>query len=500
MAGVKLNVPILNTQIKNAYYFNGRVLSAEAMQSEQTAARLHREQLAQGFGDGIVKGLNVSPKISTGTSSVTVSAGLAFNRLGQALVLPEATDIELTLATGQGDSAAADTGFDDCLTSHSNPIGDDAVATQLALYVLFLSPAIGYQGSVPMVGFDDSGMASQCRSEYIVEGVQFRLLKVGLEEGLFVNGETAEALNALEDFAGGGIAGGDLGFTQTGDYLLDKEIARSRFRNWVAHLFIGSRAYRELVRDPYVYANPLASYEPDQPGILQVLYENGYLAACDVPLAVVHFSASGIDFIDQWAVRRRVTRTIDVPGLINDRRFAEAEAAFAQFQAQIAYLTTPRGSAELQNVNKSELTSVQMKNLRAVDAFRYLPPVGIVPISEGGFLGVSETVFFDSLQIRNHPDEIEAPLLISGERVPTLIQHSLRYPAFDLTLDRFLWVYGIDENFMRLDEEEGNGEALKTARPCRVFASGYVPLFAEGRFDRDRYNYVNYILEDRDDL
>src|SRR5437870_5545906 len=93
-----LFTPILNDQTRSVSFFNGRLLSGEAMADEQRAVRAARELLAQGVGDGVVSGLEVAE--ASGSSSktspvVTVTAGLAIDRRGEILLLPGDTDVRL---------------------------------------------------------------------------------------------------------------------------------------------------------------------------------------------------------------------------------------------------------------------------------------------------------------------------------------------------------------------------------------------------------------------
>ena len=54
-----LLTPILNTDIRNTHFFNGRVLTAEDLSQEQEANRRQHWLLGQALGEGVVHGLEV---------------------------------------------------------------------------------------------------------------------------------------------------------------------------------------------------------------------------------------------------------------------------------------------------------------------------------------------------------------------------------------------------------------------------------------------------------
>ena len=92
-------------------------------------------------------------------------------------------------------------------------------------------------------------------------------------------------------------------------------------------------------------------------GALDELRRQTLLDDCDVPLALLCWTQSGIKCVDMWAVRRRSARQpVGDPWslLVDERRFAEAEAMLLQFQRQIEEMLTEPG----------------LKNVTAVSRFR----------------------------------------------------------------------------------------------------------------------------------
>ena len=60
-----LFTPILNDRTRSPHFFNGRLLTGEAMADEQRAQHVSNELLAQAVGDGVAYGLEVSRPTQT---------------------------------------------------------------------------------------------------------------------------------------------------------------------------------------------------------------------------------------------------------------------------------------------------------------------------------------------------------------------------------------------------------------------------------------------------
>src|SRR6516165_9833646 len=125
---IKLLAPVLDQGIRNTNFFNGRLLTAGDLQTEQDADRSHRAQLAQAVGEGVVTGLLVTlldDGSGGGAPVVRVAGGLALNRCGQALALPTSTEV---VFTAQADQLPPDAGlFAACTCPPSAPGTDRGV-------------------------------------------------------------------------------------------------------------------------------------------------------------------------------------------------------------------------------------------------------------------------------------------------------------------------------------------------------------------------------------
>src|SRR6266852_5243005 len=97
-----LTEAILDSGIQNTNFFNGRILNAGDLQTDQDANRQQHEQLTLAIGAGIVRGLWVEfVSAGSGTTApiLSVTQGLAFNANGQAIALPLDVQVALTRVT-----------------------------------------------------------------------------------------------------------------------------------------------------------------------------------------------------------------------------------------------------------------------------------------------------------------------------------------------------------------------------------------------------------------
>jgi hypothetical protein len=349
---IRLLEPVLADGIRHIHFFNRRLLTAEDLSQEQDANRKHHELLGKAIGEGVAYGLEVvqAQAAEDLRRTVTVSPGLAVSRRGQALLLPQAADV---LLVGEPGSAAAEAGtFVVCGT----PAGT-AQPTGTGVYILVLSPASEFQERAPSVGLGDNGVARGCGSRYLVQGVQFRLLPLSVPAGFSIPGDA------------------------------------KTLRNRLAHLCIGTATVRQFPQDPFT---PLESYGPIDE--LRLLEGDRRLTDCDVPLALIYWAANGVRFVDMWSVRRRLVQpstAVAWPVLVGERRVAEAEAAFLQFQD------------ELEQIADEEPDPAEVK---ANEHFRYLPPAGFLPVASGAF--TVDAFFADLVVDRSEIDEAALRLLL----------------------------------------------------------------------------------------
>lgn len=361
-------------------FFNGRLLSGEDLSKEQNSNLEGRRRLGRAIGEGVAQGLEVSipENINTrDTPYVVVEAGLAINRQGQTLWLESKTTVKLTRPLNADSNGATSFTFDDC-----KPLQSGVYIAQAGVYLLTMAPAKKNEGRAAVSGLDN--VIARCNTHHAVEGVQFRLIQLGL--------------NAEE--------------------LMDA----NHLRNVITYKCFGIDNTKPPVTFPV---------DPFNPAPRQTLLDGlrpRLLTDCDVPLAIINWtSAEGIKFVDMWSVRRRVFAP-SVSGkwetVIDERRRSEGEAMFLQFQEQLETLRKNEGSLE---------------TISALSRFVYLPPVGILPLKSASGRGVEVNAFFDGVPHRN-------PEFIDGAQFAALLREAIEYEPIDLSNGEMVWLYQVWQN------------------------------------------------------
>jgi hypothetical protein len=427
---VNLLNPVLSTRTKSVNFFNGRLLAGEDLTNEQISNRVAHGLLGKAIGDGVVCGLEVT--VSTQSNTVqspvlAVTPGLAINKNGGALSLETNTEVALVRPANGSIANTVTPIFQDC-----TPVQSGNYIAGAGVYLLTIGPTTEAQGLAEVSGV--STTLAPCNTKYNVPGVQFRLISI------------------------------DLQASELGDL--------NHLRNLVAYKCFGftsqSNSQASFAADPF--NTPMTTY-----GLLDDLRSNQVLTKCEVPLAVLYWTADqGIVFVDMWAVRRPVfpqAPTEMWAPLASRRRMAEGLAMFLQFQEQI------------NDMVEFGVGGAALSSIVATDSFGYLPATGILPISGGkggntnGFAS-----FFGGLTIRG-------PQFIEGARLQPLVRNSFAYPPIDLATGEFIWLYTVRENVQAFDNN-----LIKTPHAYMVFSTGRMPYQADARFDGQRWDYSNYAL------
>lgn len=331
---VNLLTPILSTRTRSINFFNGRLLAGEDLTTEQQNNRVAHSLLGEAIGDGVVYGLEVTQSTLSSTIQspvLAITQGLAINRNGAALLLDTNTEIRLVRPSTQTATTPAPI-FQDCTPAQSGPYIAGA-----GVYLLTVGPATATEGLAEVSGLNNSQAA--CNSGYNTQGVQFRLIPVNLTQ------------NELDDT----------------DHL----------RNLVAYKCFGVADQAGFLADPF--GTSLTSY-----GLLGQLRSSHTLTDCDVPLAMLYWTADqGIVFVDMWSVRRAAPQSTSTSGwslLLGARRLREAEAEFFQFEDQIEWMLAAENNPP---------------SVVADSRFAFLPAVGIMPITgQGSSSGFDPDTFF----------------------------------------------------------------------------------------------------------
>jgi hypothetical protein len=410
---------VSSTALRSVNFFNGRLLTGDDLRREQATQEARRQRLGRLVGGGIAEGFEVAVTGGTSTASrpvVTVSAGRALAPSGAALELQNDVDIAL-YRSDPPPGAEPGALFGDC-----QPFAPGTYTAGAGVYVLTVAPAARGEGRAEVNGLGNA--TATCNVGLQAEALKFRLIRL--------------ALDVTE--------------------LADK----AHLRNRIAYACFGTDELAEEVADPF--GPPHATY-----GLVDTLRAQT-MTDDEVPLATIGWSIDdGIQFVDLWSVRRRVTRpaaTETWPDFVDDRRRAEGEARFLQFQAQI--LERRDGKLPASVVATAE--------------FRRLPALGLVPLGGPGTPpGFSLGTFFSGLKTRD-------PLFLESARVAALIRESFLFPPIDTASAELVWIYEVRANI------EPDPPTATITQPYLIFANGQLPYAGDPRFDLAYWSYANYAL------
>jgi hypothetical protein len=440
--------PVLTGGIKDTHFFNGRLLTADDLRTMQRAARQHDAQLGRALGDGVAYGLQVSLTAGVGSTAAAVmhvAKGLALNRLGEPVALATATDLALVRTL---DTPVPEGAFAICSPQ------TDLEFLNLGLYLLTIAPASGLEGRAPMTELSTEGVGGTCVSRYEVDGARFDMRPLTLPSGAAAAPTEARTL----------FDGLQAQLPSLGPGTVSPEL--HRLRNIVAHLFFGSDDVYRRARDPL----PLEDDPPESDWIRQ-LRDARLLSDCEVPLALIYWSVRGIEFIDMWAVRRRLMArgrlAQALTPLAGQRVIVDAEARLYQFQAQIEALRAVHPAPH---------------TLKVTDWFRFLPSAGVVPLSGPSSKGFDAAAWFAPIKTRS------TPAVVEGARLDPILRESFRFPAIDRT-DELVWLYLVHQNKQAGDQLGAGGP-----RQFLIFARGSMPYFGNAHFDVGYWDYASYAL------
>jgi hypothetical protein len=410
--------PIVDGGIRTVRFFNGRLLTGEDLTREQEANGLARLRLGRALGSGVASGLEVSASLSTSNQRpvVRVERGMAVNARGRVLELTGAT--EVALARERPDATGAEVLFHDC-----TPYQPGTYSAGAGVYLLTLAPAVQSEGRAQVSGLGNE--AAACNVAFSIEGVQFHLLKLALPASVLAPAE--------------------------------------RVRNRVAHLLLGTGDPRRRALETHPLGAPVGAY-----GLLDDLRATGCLDDEQVPLALLAWTAAqGIRFVDLWSVRRRIVAPAAdglMATLTGDRRHAEAEAVFLQFQAQIA---------------DALAAGTALPSVTAADRFAFLPPAGMVPVTGPGIVSGFDPAAFLGAQ---GSDELAT---IDAAQVRALVQESFDHDPIEVGGGERIQRYLVWENERAVRAGGAGRRALVFAR--RTLPYRGVARFGVARFGRSRF-------------
>jgi len=182
-SSVMLNQPVAASGEPRSYFFNGRLLSAEDLQREQSVREGGERRLARLLGCGIAEGLQVS---ASGSRRLSIAAGLGLTPSGEVIDI-EAIDLQLDAAGG-----AAGAGFAMCAAGLAGGV------PLAGLYLLVLTPTWTPQGRAETL----LGEIGSCNRRIEVPAVRVRLIELQVPQ-------SATALNLRNLLAVGLLTPGE---------------------------------------------------------------------------------------------------------------------------------------------------------------------------------------------------------------------------------------------------------------------------------------------------
>ncbi|MDH5359721.1 MAG: hypothetical protein OEX03_04110, partial [Gammaproteobacteria bacterium] len=115
------------------------------------------------------------------------------------------------------------------------------------------------------------------------------------------------------------------------------------------------------------------------------------------------------------------------------------------------------------------------------DLFRWLPPVGILPLYGSGFSSGfdMERAFSDVTVLR--------PIFVEGGEVQKIMRDSVYASPIDLNSKEFIWRYVVRENIQASYSMEST-----RPKPKMIFASPTMSAYGEARYDAKYWSFGNY--------
>lgn len=462
-ATTALNAPVVENGLERIPFFNGRVLTAEDLKTEQEANATERHRLGSALGSGVLEGLFV--RLGDTPTTVTVEAGQALAPSGRVLELPREVTLSVISELDSSLSAGTEGTFEACSTQ------DTVVTSGSGAYLLVAEPAAEPRGRVPRTGLQGDGAAGECGAKFRKMGARLCLVHIDTEAGDLVPRSLREPIRTKRGTIEGTLVEGE-----------EPDPADvSKLRNLLAHMCLGTPEALTEAASLYDTLRDVAKGGDPGPAVaLDRLRRNEDLSEDAVPLALLYWAQDTLLFVDNWSVRRRVHRTDPKrPVPATGRRRAETEAAIYQFQDHLADLI-------------EKTTPGKIKTFDVSNYVRYLPPVGTVPVTDfGATKGVDYDAFFASCAIRDpipheereSEDRREAQY-VEGRCIGALFHEAGLHPPIDLQTKTLIRLYWVRENMQAAKRGD--------AQPTLLFASGYLPDVSEARFNLSHWGYARF--------
>lgn len=269
---IRLLEPVVTGGLATPRFFNGRLLSGEVLTQLQASEQARRQRLGAALGSGVIDGLWVEDG-GGATPALRIRAGSALCPDGDVLRLAQDTLLSLApTASAGGDAGGAGGDFKERVDEGA-PAGPSAVP---GVFMLIMGVTRQPRGRAP-VSAGTAGTCGNVRDD--VEGVTFRAASIvapgTLPPDMVLRNAIAALCLGVFDAAGGDAGKGDKDKGGKGDKG-------------------GGKGGDAGV--------------PSVPGARPTcLAPSEALTPSEVPLAVFQVGGGQVQFVDNWAVRRRVT-------------------------------------------------------------------------------------------------------------------------------------------------------------------------------------------------
>lgn len=275
-----LNTPILEGGLERIPFFNGRVLTAEDLQTEQHGNAEERRRLGRGLGTGVLEGLSVRRRSGDPPTTVAVESGLGLAPSGRTVELPQRTIVSVVSEAKRTQTAGTTGQFEDCSTQNAT------VTSGTGAYLFVLKPASDTEGRVPRTRLGNSGAAGACGAQYRREGARLQLVPLNVVEEQSGSTSLADEVKRRADAVQRAREEGEAPGRET----------TSMLRNLWAHVLLrGSTASLDSVGT----------------GRRIRAFGGGTVGDDAVPLALLYWAVDRIEFVDPWAVRTVVRPPTD---------------------------------------------------------------------------------------------------------------------------------------------------------------------------------------------
>jgi len=382
-----LSTPIVDGGLQRIPFFNGRVLTAEDLQTEQKANATERKRLGRALGTGVIEGLFVD-RVGDGSddppTTVTVEPGLALAPSGRVLELPSEVELSVVSEIDREATAGTKGQFAGCSAR------EVVMTSGTGAYVLFAEPASETEGRTPRTRLGGDGSAGECGAERRVEGASLHLVDLNPQDPDLLPDSIRDGIHKQQDEYDKALDDPDE----------DPTPHASKLRNLWAHVLLKGSTSSGNAAGPAAVGSEdrrIRTYLRDRSG------------EDTVPLGLIYWASDQIEFVDVWAARTVVRPPTDTErgATLSDRRLER----YLQF---------------VDHLGKIVASHSNPREIRLDNYVRFVPPAGMVEAFQiDAPTGVDPDRFLERYSRGTTGSKRPGPII-------DLLHRSLSYPPVDL--------------------------------------------------------------------